>query len=214
MANLARQIGYPNILLQILIAYLLFSFPFVLRNLNPGVYAVGLYALTALIPLALLISGQSLLISTVTETLRRELLLSLFVIFYAAYILILTFVSIAYFDFESLKALVLKLQVLMYVSIVILAFKKSDFERLWCYYLNLMVAFSLLGILLTILVYLKLIHPLADIRLDSDSHRDFYILGFVWPDTWIGDLIASRLTLAAQNHKLMTAGQTPANSIA
>lgn len=180
---------YQKYFVQILVLYLLLSFPFIIRNLNTSIYAIGLYVLTSLTVLVSFVSRRPLLISDAANMLRKERWLSLFLILYVAYILILSFVSFAYFDLESLKALALKLQMLFYVMVVFFVLKKSDFEKLCNLYLNLMVILSLLGVLLTVLVYMQLIHPLANIRLDSDSHRDLYLLGFTWPDTWIGDLI-------------------------
>lgn len=186
--KLSNGKDYQKYFVKVLVLYLLFAFPFSLRSLNSGVYAIGLYILTILTVLVSALSKRPLLLFDATYIIRKERWVFIFFILYILYILILSMVSLMYFNFENIRALLLKLQTIFYVIAVFLVLKRSDFEKLLSIYLKFMVIFSLLGILLTVLIYLNLVQPLAKVNLDSGGVRDLYLFGFVWPDSWSGSL--------------------------
>ncbi len=114
--------------------------------------------------------------------------LFLFLFFYTTYVLlVLLFTSQFYLeDGHDLKEVLSWIRNLIVVIILLLFISSEMLYKLLNYYVNFIFILSLLAILMTILIYLNILHPLQQVDINGQL-RELYIFGYRWADSWLGD---------------------------
>lgn len=199
----------------IITLYIYFSaYPFIFRNFATLFNSVALNISLVLVGFTLLISAHRMVIP---KPILRHPMLKVGVLFYVAYFIVLIMVSL-FHSVDSVvgKAAIIKMRDFLFVVVVIFFLTKKGIQNMIRVYVTLLTWFSILGLLLVLLIYLGLLHPLAEISLDNlaggaVNKRLFYGIGFVWPHTWIGSIFGlERLQSFADEAGTFAFALTPA----
>lgn len=187
-----RRLTAGELLATLLLFYVFLSFPFVIRNLAPSIYSVGLFFILAVnLIWFVLVDHRCAGIGADRQRVFNGLS-GLFLVLYASYwvvLLIATFLNLSALTAEVMtKALMYKLFVCLIAIFMYMKFDVLAFRKIIVLYVDIIVLCALAALALEGLIYFELIHPSFEFTLDSGLNRQFYWLGLVWPDTWIGSL--------------------------
>lgn len=177
-----------KIIIFILFLYF-FSYPFVIRNLMPVVYSL---ALNVLLALAILVCALNKVPILKVKYYCNNKVLKLGILFYGFYFFVLIIVSFLNFQEPVIVfSLANKIRSLIFAIIIFYLLSNRGLLHSLCIYIHIFTICSVLGLMLILLNYFGVIHPVTEVDINNfpggpENIRLFYGIGFIWPNTWLG----------------------------
>ncbi len=193
-AETVPMLGRHELLLMCILFYLFFSYPFFLRNINVTLYAVVLNLALIFLVIVIVRSPRAVILYGILD-IKASAWLTGFLACYVVYFLILNVASIFRFDQPDIvRTILVRWRDLLLVSALFLLLNSRVIEKGTRIYVDLLVVLSVLGLLLVSLKFFFGVTPIGTVQLESvgqyDSGiREFYGIGFIWPDIWIGSVV-------------------------
>ncbi len=165
------------------------TFPFFLRNLAPVAYTLTwILSLGACLCTAFFASRIEWQQRVFCGTVWLRLFWFLYTAYLATTMAATAQAVLASGNSQIAKDLATRLSLLLVIAVVAFILTRDDFESILRTYVNLLVLLSIAGSLLVILVFLHQLPMLARVEMPNGSIREFYGLGYVWREIWVGSI--------------------------